>query len=201
MAALGAIMRNKLLSTLSAILFFGTAASAGIYNIPYNGVVSYGFDQTGVFGTIDTSGLAYVGMSYTATFVFNTSRGDFETRPGVDTSIGMEGVTSNNPAVLASVMVNGHTLIMTPNSGQLRTFNNGTTMAVLPNVLNKTFNAAGEPIFVNHLGVIAAANSDPSVPVAPYPGQITHIDSTMPERLGVATSAYMSSRIHQIGIC
>ncbi len=71
-------MRIRILCVLLALLLGGSSASAAIVRVTYTGTVSFGYDQTGVFGAPD----AYLtGESYTVSYVFDTTRGFVHASP------------------------------------------------------------------------------------------------------------------------
>jgi hypothetical protein len=104
---LGDEMKTKFASSIIALTLGGicSPACADIVNVTYTGVVSSGTDATGVFGSVDTSGAAYVGDTYTANFVFDTSKGITLTSPTENYAEGGSGYPAQNPLVSASVTI------------------------------------------------------------------------------------------------
>ena len=103
-------MKSKLLIAVAGVTLLGIAqASAAIVDVTYTGTVSYGSDPTGVFGTVETGGKAYVGDPFVANFVFNTNiYTEAYSSPTLNYAIGEQGF-GDSPALSASLTLNGQT--------------------------------------------------------------------------------------------
>jgi hypothetical protein len=105
-------MKSNLLVAIAGVMLLGvTQASAAILDVKYTGTVTYGYDQTGVFGTVETDGNAYVGDAFVANFVFNTNiYGSAVSGPLENNALGGSSVSgSGSPALSASLTLNGQT--------------------------------------------------------------------------------------------
>lgn len=112
------------LSILPALLLGATVASfasvngtsASTFNVTYTGIITLGSDLTGVFGVSDPSSSAYVGSSYTANFVYDTTLGT----PSVSNSSTYNDFTggtvfgTTSPVLSATVTVNSQTVSIVP---------------------------------------------------------------------------------------
>jgi len=111
-------MKARILGVVAAfaVIAVTTQASATIIYVTYKGVVTSDIDQTGVFGFVDSSSDRYAGKSYTADYVFDSTKGfaSDPTNPNLKTISGGSYYSSTSPAVSASVTVNGVTVLVDP---------------------------------------------------------------------------------------
>jgi hypothetical protein len=141
----GVFMKSKFAGAATILIasaLFGAAppASAAIVDVTYTGIVTQGTDETGVFGPPDT-GLTYsdyLNDPLVANFMFDTSLGYTTngTNPNDDT--GGSGTSYSNPAISASVTINGITVQINPNYGEINGFNNGSNSGQIDYVSNNT---------------------------------------------------------------
>lgn len=113
-------MQRLILSLFAVLTTFALAspASATTYSLIWNGTVDASSDDTGIFGIVHNAASnpdAYAGMSYTATYLFDSSLGNDLGGPHQLARGGGNG-TSVSPILAASVTVNGHTVNMTGHS-------------------------------------------------------------------------------------
>lgn len=71
----------------------------------YSGKVSYGYDQSGVFGS---AGADLSGLDYELTYVYDTSKGYRSTGSGYDEVYGGTAYGNESPIVSAKLKINGH---------------------------------------------------------------------------------------------
>ena len=120
-------MKSQLAAAiLTASALFGAAlpASAAIVDVTYTGSVYQGWDQTGIFGIVDNSGNAYVGDSFVAKFMFDTTMGNTFHSPNLNYATGGSGTPYSNPALGGSVTVNGDTYTIDPIYGEIEGYHN-----------------------------------------------------------------------------
>jgi hypothetical protein len=86
-------------------------AAAKIIRVTYIGVVDGGIDSTGIFGPAESD---LGGKRYRAVTVFDTSRGDLQTSPSSFAAIGGDRFGTTNPAISATLTINGVTESLTP---------------------------------------------------------------------------------------
>jgi hypothetical protein len=160
-------------------------ANATLFNITYTGVVTEGSeDQTAVFGRIDTSGLAYLGMSYSATYLVDSSLGatTFFTAAGRTVS----GTSPDDPVLLMTITINGHTVVMPSTDATILSYNDGNRMALQLEAVN-LIEDNGPVVFFQHLINDAVSNTVEPLGFQPPLGDITHIDSSFPGAAGNMT--------------
>jgi hypothetical protein len=92
--------------TSAAILLFLTPASANVYMATYTGMVTGGLDQSGVFGTPNTS---LDSAPFTAIFTYDTAVGGRSTDPGLNDEVYGGSVFSLPSPVSATLDINGVT--------------------------------------------------------------------------------------------
>ncbi|MDE2377079.1 PEPxxWA-CTERM sorting domain-containing protein [Bradyrhizobium sp.] len=108
---------KKLFGSIVGLILGVVSAHASIVQVTYSGTVVAGSDARGIFGTINTGVEAYVGQSYVAQYVFDTSRatGAFaRTSPDNNFVFGGADFVNLSPATSAQVSVNGHTFSFNP---------------------------------------------------------------------------------------
>ena len=107
----------RILALTVGLLVTASSASASIVQVTYSGTVIAGSDSTGLFGTINTSTSAYVGETFVATYIFDTSRatGSFS-KTSADQNYVYGGADFFNlsPATSASLTVHGQTFSFDP---------------------------------------------------------------------------------------
>ena len=107
----------RILALTVGLLVTAGSASATIVQVTYSGTVIAGSDSTGLFGTINTSTSAYVGETFVATYIFDTSRatGSFS-KTSADQNYVYGGADFFNlsPATSASLTVHGQTFSFDP---------------------------------------------------------------------------------------
>jgi hypothetical protein len=124
-------MKAKFLGAAILALFVAsTQTRAEIVNVTYTGIVTASVDQTGIFGIVDPVSSytgpswpgpapsvtgAYVGMSYTANYVFDTTKGIIVSTPTYNDIYGGASIQTDNPLVSASATINGHTVAVNGN--------------------------------------------------------------------------------------
>lgn len=104
-------MKTRLFMALSALsLFLGaSSACAELVRVTYAGIVGYGYDETGLFGSPETD---LESESYQATFVFDDYRG-FYYRAGygyTDLLSSGPSLDGGIPFVTATTTINGHSV-------------------------------------------------------------------------------------------
>src|SRR5882724_13456173 len=115
-------MQRLILSLFALLTTFALAspASATTYSLIWNGTVDSSTDDTGIFGIVHKAASnpdAYAGMSYTATYLFDSSLGNDLGGPHqLARGGGTNTIGSVSPILSASVTVNGHTVNMTGQS-------------------------------------------------------------------------------------
>lgn len=99
------IARNTVLGAIAAIFTLTTtSASAAIVTITYDGVVSSGFDQTGVFGPANT---ALDGDAFRVVYKFDTSQGVANLSPTYNTIYGGSAIGTTSPWLRTVATING----------------------------------------------------------------------------------------------
>jgi hypothetical protein len=100
-------MRLRLLAALSIAVGLGwaTSSSATTVNVVYTGIITTGFDQTGVFGEPDRS---LSGDSYSLDFVFNTALGIAVDNSMTKSATGGSEYGVPSPALSVLATINGH---------------------------------------------------------------------------------------------
>lgn len=94
---------NTLLAAVGVIST--TVAHAAILTVTYAGTVASGTDSSGVFGL---AGQSLTGLSYTAVFIVDTSRGSrFYSPPALDNVIGGDYQGNDSPSLGATLTING----------------------------------------------------------------------------------------------
>src|ERR1700730_7174197 len=80
-----------------------------IVYVTYTGIVSYGYDQTGVFGPANTF---LTGDPYTTTYTFDTTKGVTYSSPTYNYALGGYGSATGqpSPSLGAVVTINGHSV-------------------------------------------------------------------------------------------
>ena len=99
------------------LMLTASNASASIVQVTYSVTVIAGSDSTGLFGTVNTGVSAYVGETFVATYVFDTSRatGIFsKTSSDQNYVYGGDDFFNLSPATSASLTVHGHTFSFNP---------------------------------------------------------------------------------------
>ena len=100
----------------AAALFSAGQAGATVYGAQYTGIVTSGYDLTGLFGTANAS---LNGKAYTETFLIDTSAGGFfsSTAPNASYQKDLGGTVNGFLAsVSASITINGITQSLNGNS-------------------------------------------------------------------------------------
>jgi hypothetical protein len=118
------ILNRSLIVVACCLWGFVHPAHAEIVNVTYTGVVTASVDATGLFGIVDpntsytgpswpgaspSSSGAYVGMSYTAHYLFDTSLGISVITPTDQDIYGGAAFGVATPLLSATVTINGHT--------------------------------------------------------------------------------------------
>jgi hypothetical protein len=80
-------MKSKLAGVAATLAVFSivSPATSDIVHVTYTGVVSAGYDQTGVFGPANTS---LTGQPYIASYTFDTSIGQTFSSPTYNNAVG-----------------------------------------------------------------------------------------------------------------
>jgi len=107
----------RILALIACLVLTASNASANIVQVTYSGTVIAGSDSTGLFGTINTSVSAYVGETFVATYVFDTSRatGIFsKTSADQNYVYGGDDFFNLSPATSAQITVHGNTYSFNP---------------------------------------------------------------------------------------
>ncbi len=93
-----------------AVLALASPASATIVDVVYKGIVTSDYDQTGIFGTVGGSN-DLVGDSYTAKFVFDTTKGYAYDYPGYyQYAYGGSAYGNASPVISATVTIGSKTV-------------------------------------------------------------------------------------------
>src|ERR1700687_869903 len=102
----GFSMNIKLVSIVAGVAMLGgvSQASAAIMDVTYTGTVYQGTDTLGVFG-----GGSLVGLSWVATYTYDTSLGYRDTTTNHDNVWGgpYYGSTSTSPVLSSMITING----------------------------------------------------------------------------------------------
>ncbi len=126
----GVLMQAKILAVAGVALIGAVSqAFAAIVDVTYTGTVTQGWDQTGIFGIVDNSGNAYVGDSYVANYMFDTTLGTTLSSPGENYAYGGTQIPfpAPNPGLSGSITINGVTVPINPpyGSSEILGLNNG----------------------------------------------------------------------------
>jgi hypothetical protein len=146
-----------------------------------------GSDPTGVFGTPDNSNQAYVGTTYFARLLVDSSLGT----PSIDSvSLVLSGNAPDTPVVAAWVTVNNYTVLMGPGQGLAETYNNGTQMALVNNTTTLIDTASST--FYQRLVTVGYASTILPLGTPPTFGEIAYIDSSFAGAAGFSNFNYVS---------
>src|ERR1700738_1709743 len=97
-------MNIKLVSVVAGVAMLGgvSQASAAIMDVTYTGTVASGTDPLGVFG-----GGSLVGLSWVATYTFDTSLGNTHSSPYYNYAYGGSSSGSASPVLSSMITING----------------------------------------------------------------------------------------------
>lgn len=167
-------------------------AQAALYNITYTGTVTQGTDGNGLFGAVDLSDQAYVGMSIVLSYLVDSSLGTKETSP---LGFQLQGFGANSPIVASWTTINGQTYTMNaiPNVGSVIVNNAASGSALVPRYRQDSFFTDDTLIFVHETDTIITADYIPSLASPPQQvDDIPLLDSTFPGAFGDNSFSYIS---------